>query len=144
MSEVTIKARSAAQIAHLQALIQETPGSGTDGVCPVTHHYAPGLYARELFIPAGVVIVGKTHRHAHLNIISKGRIRVVSEFGAREVIAPCSFISEPGIKRAGYALEDTVWTTLHPTDKTDLAAIEAEVIMPDKLITSDVPTEVIP
>lgn len=102
-------------------------------VCPVKHHFAPGLYAREIFIPKGSYVVGKTHRYAHLTTVSKGRILVASEFGNLEVVAPSTFMSKPGIKRVGVALEDTIWTTYHPTSETDLAAIEADVIVPEAL-----------
>ncbi len=96
---------------------------------PVTHHFAPGVYAREMFIPAGVMLTGKIHKHAHLNIISAGRILVVGMDGTqREVVAPAAFVSKPGTRRAGLALEDTTWTTIHPTQHTDLALIEEEVI----------------
>ena len=30
---------------------------------PVTHHFSKDLYARELFIPAGTLLVGKIHKH---------------------------------------------------------------------------------
>ena len=106
-----------------------TPGN-TDDECPVTHHFAPGLYAREIFIPAGYVIVGKIHRHAHVNTISKGRVVVATEFGTSELVAPCTFVSVPGTKRAVVAQEDTIWTTYHPTQETDLNKIEESVIAP--------------
>lgn len=106
-----------------------TPGN-TDADCPVKHHFAPGLYAREILIPAGFVIVGKIHRHAHINTISKGRVVVATEFGTQELVAPCTFVSQPGTKRAVVAQEDTIWTTYHPTEETDLAKIEAHVIAP--------------
>jgi hypothetical protein len=106
-----------------------TPGN-TDDKCPLTHHFAPGLYAREIFIPAGILIIGKIHRHAHVNTISKGHVVVATEFGMMEMKAPHSFISQPGVKRAVLALEDTIWTTYHPTDETDLDKIEEYVIAP--------------
>jgi hypothetical protein len=106
-----------------------TPGN-TDADCPVTHHFAPGLYAREIFLPAGFVVVGKIHRHAHINTISKGRVSVATEFGTTELQAPCTFVSQPGTKRVVVAHEDTIWTTYHPTDETDLGRIEAHVIAP--------------
>lgn len=115
-----------------EALKREN-GANPEDVCPVTHHFAPGLYAREMFIPAGAYVVGKMHRFAHLNTVSKGRIRVASAHGNREICAPATFLSQPGIKRVGVALEDTIWTTYHPTNETDLAAIEAEVIVPEDL-----------
>lgn len=126
------------QILHLQdslmqalteAGVEFTPGC-TDDVCPITHHFAPGLYAREIFIPAGVLIIGKIHRHAHVNTISKGKVVVATEFGLQELVAPITFVSKPGTKRAVVAQEDTIWTTYHPTEETDLAKIEEHVIAP--------------
>lgn len=96
-----------------------------------THYFAPGVYARELRIPKGMVLTGKIHKTEHLNIVSKGRIAVSSIEGRKVIEAPATFVSMPGTKRAGYALEDTVWTTIHVTEETDLAKIEAEVIAKD-------------
>lgn len=95
---------------------------------PVTHHFAPGVYAREMFLPADHAIIGKIHKHAHLNIISKGRVIVTTENGKDELTGPCTFTSYAGTKRAVYVLEDTIWTTIHVTEKTDLAEIEEEII----------------
>ena len=100
--------------------------------CPVQHHFAPGAYGREMTLPAGLVIVGKIHKHAHINVISKGRVQVFTEQdGLLELAAPCTFVSSPGTKRVVHVLEETVWTTVHVTDKTDLAEIEREVIATD-------------
>lgn len=100
--------------------------------CPVSHHFAPGAYGREMRLPAGMVVVGKIHRHAHINVISQGRVRVFTEGeGLLELAAPLTFVSSPGTKRVVYVLEDTVWTTVHVTESTDLTDIEREVISPD-------------
>ena len=105
---------------------------GMDQVdCPVTHHFAPSVYAREIFMPAGSVVVGKIHKHAHLNIISKGKVIVSTEFGKKQLVAPCTFVSEAGTKRAVYIVEDCIWTTIHPTEETDLEKIEEHVIAKD-------------
>lgn len=88
--------------------------------CPVTHHFAPGVYAREMLIPKGVTLTGAIHKTEHLSIVSKGRILVTTDEGVKEISAPYTFISKPGAKRAGYAIEETVWTTIHATDETDL------------------------
>lgn len=126
------------QIMRLEnALIEAKKAAGenfeignTDKECPVTHHFAPGMYAREMFIPAGTVLVGKIHRFAHVNTVAKGRIIVATEEGLKEVAAPAVFVSPPETKRAGYAIEDTVWITYHPTEETDLEKIEQAVILP--------------
>lgn len=47
-----------------------------------------------------------------------------------DIEAPYTFVSEPGTKRAVLALEDTLWTTVHVTDETDLEKIEEYVIAP--------------
>lgn len=100
--------------------------------CKVQHHFAPGAYGREMTLPAGLVVVGKIHKHAHINVISKGRVQVFTEQeGVLELAAPCTFVSSPGTKRVVHVLEETVWTTVHVTDKTDLAEIEREVIATD-------------
>ncbi len=97
----------------------------------LTHHFAPHCYAREMFLPKGHTIIGKIHKHAHLNIIQKGKVSVTTEEGAKIIEAPCVFTSFAGTKRAVYVHEDTIWITIHVTDKTDLDEIEDEIIAKD-------------
>ena len=89
------------------------------GDLPVRHTFAPGVYAREMTIPEGVVVIGRIHRHAHVNVISQGKCRVLTEFGFETLEAPCTFVSQQGTKRVVVALDTVVWTTIHPTDSTD-------------------------
>jgi quercetin dioxygenase-like cupin family protein len=121
-------------------LVKQT-GESVDELCPVTHHFAPGLYAREMLIPAGVTLVGKMHRFDHLCVVLRGRILVATETGTKEIVGPAMFTSPAGVKRAGVAIEDTVWITYHPTEKTDLAQIEADVIVPEAEVLSMVKKE---
>lgn len=107
---------------------------------PVVNHFLPGMYAREMRIPAGVMLTGKIHRHAHMNVLSEGEITVWTEEGMKRLKAPYRFESKPGTKRIGLAHTDVVWTTFHFTWETDLDRIEAEVIEPsDNLIGLNVP-----
>lgn len=99
--------------------------------CPLKHHFSDGLYAREIFMPAGAIVVGKVHRHAHINNISQGRVRVYTTDGYQELSAPYQWLSAVGTKRVVHVLEDCVWTTYHPTSSTDLAEIERQVIVPE-------------
>ena len=122
--------------AHLKSL---PPDVHVD--CPVVNYFAPGVYAREITIPAGTLATGKIHLTACLNIISKGRMIVATEEGQREISAPCTFISPAGTKRAGMALEDTVWTTIHPTEETDVDLILETLVRdeydPEELLLED-------
>lgn len=89
-----------------------------------THYFAPGLYAREIFIPEGVAIVGHIHKTEHVCTVAKGRLLVASELGQAVLEAGHTFVSPRGIKRCGFALEDTVFVTYHPTTETELDKIE--------------------
>jgi hypothetical protein len=97
------------------------------------HHLAPGMYCRELFIPAGACLTGKIHRTSHINIIAQGDISVLTEHGVRRFKAPCVLVSSAGIKRVGFAHADTTWITVHanPADETDLDQLEAACIAPN-------------
>lgn len=98
-------------------------------VCPVTHHFSKGVYAREIFIPAGTVLTGEIHKHENLNILSKGDISVRMDDGSIvRVQAPFTTVSPPGTKRAAYAHTDCVWTTIHGTDERDVDKIKNEFI----------------
>jgi len=98
----------------------------------VTHHFATGVYGRELFIPAGNVIVSKIHRGKTFNVIAQGVISVICpNNGYNTYTAPHTFVSEPYTKRIVISHEDTLWITSHGTDKTDLDEIEEEIIAKD-------------
>jgi hypothetical protein len=101
---------------------------------PVDKNYGCCTYAREILLRKGSLVIGKIHRHQHLNIISKGKVTVFTEFGKKELEGPCTFVSEVGLKRAVYAHEDTIWTTIHLTayvGEENLDKVEDEVIAPD-------------
>jgi len=95
---------------------------------PVKHHFSQGVYAREITIPKGTVLTGKIHKYSQLNILSKGDISVLTEEGIKRVQAPFTIVSPPGTKRVAYAHEESVWTTVHGTDETDLEKIETHFI----------------
>lgn len=104
--------------------------------CPMPeplHHFAPGMYLRELTVPAGMLIVGKIHLHSHLLMVLAGRALVVSEFGREEVTAGYIGGSPAGVKRVVLALEDTRFVTIHVNegDSQDLEVIEAAHIEPE-------------
>lgn len=88
--------------------------------CPVRHYFAPGMYAREITIPKGVVLVGAIHKTNNLVVLSKGRIRMATADGTQDIAAPHTMTCMAGAKNAALALEDSVWTNFFPTDETDV------------------------
>jgi len=93
------------------------------------HYFSKGVYARELFIPKGTLVVGKIHRHQNLNILSSGDLTVISIEGVQRVKPPFTVVSPPGVQRVVYAHEDSIWTTIHGTDEKDVQKIEDEFIV---------------
>ena len=87
------------------------------------NYFAAGLYAREITIPAGTVLTGAVHKHEHMNICH-GDITVWTDEGMRRITGHATLTSKPGMKRAGFAHADTVWTTIHATDETDIEKLE--------------------
>jgi hypothetical protein len=94
----------------------------------IKHHFSPGVYARELFIPAGTLLTGKIHKFEHLNIMSQGDMSVMTEDGIKRVQAPFTVVSPAGTKRIAFAHSDTVWTTIHATEETDIDKIEGILV----------------
>jgi len=106
------------------------------------HRFLDGMYSREVFMPKGSIVISKTHNFENLTIISKGKCVEVTEEHERRIIeAPCTLISPPGVKRALYMLEDTVWTTVHhnPDNEKDLDELEQRFIKPEEpMLVSEV------
>ena len=129
LSKVTQKPKGLIQIFELEATIKAMPENLGEDPFPLTHHFADGVYMREILIPKGAVLVGKMHRHQHFLIFLSGDATVVSSEGRKRVDEPQVFVSPVGAKRSFYAHEDTRLVTVHVTQETDLDKIEEECII---------------
>ena len=102
---------------------------------PLKHSFAPGVYAREMEIPAGTLLIGKIHKHRHHNFLMKGSIIVLTETNGVELLqAPLMIVSEERTQRIGYAVTDTIWTTIHENkdNSEDLDVIEQRTVVKTK------------
>ena len=95
---------------------------------PLKHHFAPGVYMREIFMPAGSIVIGKIHRTEHFNIIQKGKVTLYDEHGSTTLEAPVTFVSKAGVQKLLYIHEDCVWSTVHVTDSTDVPTLERDLV----------------
>lgn len=104
-------------------------GQGHGLVLDTWHHFADGLVARTIFIPAGTDLCGCAHREEHLNICA-GDITVWTEQGMKRLTGYHVLASLPGAKRVGRTHADTYWTTVHrnPTNERDLALLEDALV----------------
>jgi hypothetical protein len=96
---------------------------------PVDHKFSDGLYSRKILIPAGTCVTGKVHRKGDISIVQYGRMMVLTEDGFKEIVGPCDFVGTPGVKKIGYAVEDTLWINVIAANSTDLDSIVEEVFI---------------
>ena len=119
------------KIVAFEKLLDTHPEAKHGDCFPLKHDFADEMYVRTIFLPKGSLLTGKIHKHSHPNFLMTGKVEVVTEHGGIETLtAPIAMISKAGTKRAVYAIEDSVWITVHSntTNTQDLAEIEEEVI----------------
>ena len=93
------------------------------------HYFHGGMYCREVFRHAGVLVVGAVHKKEHFYLIVSGTVQITDgEGNAQTVTGPHLFQSKPGTKRAVYAVTDTLCMTFHATESTTVDAAEAELV----------------
>lgn len=107
-----------------EALMLQQPQAS----CPVTHHFGPGVYMREVRIPAGTLAIGHHQNFEHMNVMLKGRVTVLDDNGmATELVAPLTYVGKPG-RKIGFIHEDVVWLNIYSTTETDVEKLEATLI----------------
>lgn len=129
----TNKKTIAGGMEEIKNFLMDPSTKGAD--LPVKHSFAPGIYAREMTIPEGTLLLGKVHKHRHHNFLMQGSIIVLTESNGVELLqAPLMIVSEPGTQRIGYAVTDTIWTTVHENkdNSEDLAIIEERTVTDNK------------
>lgn len=96
--------------------------------CPVIHRFGPGVYIREVTLPAGTLAIGHRHKFAHINIVLKGTVLVLNDNGTTtEIVAPYVYTSQPG-RKVVFAKDEVVWQNIFATTQTDVEALEAHLL----------------
>jgi hypothetical protein len=100
--------------------------------CPVTHIFEPGMYIREMFIPAGALFIGRPHNFGHRCELLSGKAMLVQEEAKTHVEAPAELWSKPGFMMCLYAKTDVIGRTYHPNpdERRDTDAMEGEIFGP--------------
>ena len=95
------------------------------------HYFHGGMYCREVFRDAGVLIVGAVHKKEHFYLIVSGTVAITTDDGVQEVTGPYLFSSKPGTKRAVYAMTDALCMTFHRVESSNVEDAEAELVEHD-------------
>jgi hypothetical protein len=99
---------------------------------PLSHYFAPGVYIREVFMPAGSFVIGHEHKTEHFNIVLKGVASVMMGGQLGLIKAPFTLISGTGVRKVLYIHEDMIWQTVHtnPDNCQDIPTLEARHVIP--------------
>lgn len=121
------KARANPRMNEIEATLAKLP----QVECPVIHRLTPGLYSREVRMFENMMVTSKIHKTEHQFVILSGDVSVWTEHeGVTRLKTGDVGITQAGTRRLLYMHKETRWVTFHPTTKTDLAEIEAELIFP--------------
>ena len=134
IEQLSAKVPNKEQINKLQLEVSKLP-QAEDMV--TDHFFSDGMYSRRVFRKAGTLIIGKVHKKDHFFICTKGEIIAWTEKGMKKLSAGDIIECKQGTKRVTLATMDSIGTTVHRTDKTNLDEIEAELIEPDETALFD-------
>jgi len=95
---------------------------------PLKHMFADGCYIREIYNPAGQILLTKIHKKKHPFFLMEGEMLVLTDKGIETLVAPHYGITEPGTQRIIYSKTGCKFVTVHATESTNIEDIEKEVI----------------
>ncbi len=98
-----------------------------------TNMFSDGVYARTIFMPKGMFVVGKRHLTRHLNVVLTGKATVWVEGEMMQITAPFVFESLENVRKVLIIDEDMHWMTIHNTDLKDEDEIEKEIILSETI-----------
>ena len=90
----------------------------------LAHHFSSGVYAKEVFIPAGMVLQQHSHPFDHLSILASGRVIVRVGDSVEQYAGPAAITIRAGVQHEVESITDAVWFCIHATDETDAANID--------------------
>lgn len=98
---------------------------------PTEHVFHGGMYCRQVWRPAGCLIVGKVHKKEHFYMIVSGTVKVTTDDGVQTITGPMLLCSNPGTKRAVYAETDALCMTFHRVESNTVEEVESELVEDD-------------
>ena len=95
---------------------------------PTEHLFHGGMYCRQVWRPAGCLIIGKVHKKEHFYMIVSGTVSVTTDNGVETLTGPMLLCSKPGTKRAVYAETDALCMTFHRVEADNIEDAESELV----------------
>ena len=98
---------------------------------PTEHIFHGGMYCRQVWRPAGCLIVGKVHKKEHFYMIVSGTVKITTDDGIQTITGPFLLCSKPGTKRAVFAETDALCMTIHRVESNTVEDVESELVEND-------------
>jgi hypothetical protein len=96
------------------------------------HYFHAGMYCREVWRDAGVLVVGKVHKKEHFYLIVSGTVLITTDDGAQRVTGPHLLKSKAGTKRAVLSETPALCMTFHIADAVTVEDAERELVEEDE------------
>lgn len=99
---------------------------------PVEHIFHPGIYMREMTIPAQTMFIGRAHRQGHWVQLLEGTVVMITPAGKQLIAAPAQVHTFPGCHMVVFTVEKIRCRTLHPNvlDTENVEALEDIIFEP--------------
>jgi quercetin dioxygenase-like cupin family protein len=104
------------------------PESAKEFGIDVAHHFAHGMYAKEVRMPANTSLISHKHNFDHLSVLASGSVLLECDGVARTINGPQCITIAAHKKHAVTAITDAVWYCVHPTNETDETIVDGTLI----------------
>ena len=94
----------------------------------IQHHFAAGLYARQMHLPQGKCALSHKHKYAHFSILASGNCIVKTDDSETEYHAPACVMIEKDKNHSIFAKSDVVWFCIHAADVAEVDDIDSVLI----------------
>jgi len=100
------------------------------------HWFVPGIYGREITIPANCVLTTEIHASENIAVVSKGAFTFYTERGLEYIEAPATMVTKIGTKRAMYTHTEVIFTTFHcnPDNERDIDTLVARYTFKNEIV----------
>lgn len=112
------------QVERLQAELSKLPQYEPE----TKEYFHGGMYCREVYRDAGVLVVGKVHKKEHFYLIVSGTVVITTDDGPKRFTGPHLMLSLPGTKRAVFSETPVTCMTFHATEAKTTEEAEAELV----------------
>jgi hypothetical protein len=102
-------------------------GNHCEAICRVDDKIIDSMYIRTCYAPKGTLVVGCGHKKDGISILEKGAIRQIDGDDKYDIVAPCKLFTSAGTQRMAYAIEDTIYTTIHRVESDNCEDAEKEL-----------------